>query len=268
VFSLKKLEESLKRSGAGKKLVDQVVSQIRKKIKPGISTSEIYRLAFQSLKSAGKPYASRYSLKRAIMKLGPDGFPFEEYLAALLREHGYIAYTNQIFRGSCLTHEIDVVAEIPSENIHAIIEAKFHSRPGRKTGSKDALYTHARFLDINNAWSQKVKSGAKPKDAKLQNWLVTNTKVTTEVKKYARCIGMTVIGWDYPSGRSLQDLIENKGLYPITVLISLNGFQKKNLLRQDIVLCKDILENKIAKRILDKNFNKIKNEVEILLNEQ
>lgn len=251
-FDVEKLHRSLVASGAQPGAIDQAVRRIATEIKPGISTAEIYRLAYQRLRLIGKPYAARYSLRRSIMHLGPSGFPFEKYLAAVLAEAGYQTYTNQIFQGKCLTHEIDVVAEKPAENIHAIIEVKFHNRPGHKTGSKDILYTHARFLDINYEWVAKRKRGAKPQGGELQSWLVTNTKVTTDVIQYARCAGLTVISWDYPAERSLKKLIDSYRLYPLTVLLSLNTAQKNQLLQHGLILCKQLLEpeqRKILKRV-------------------
>ncbi|OGY46501.1 MAG: hypothetical protein A2744_03580 [Candidatus Buchananbacteria bacterium RIFCSPHIGHO2_01_FULL_44_11] len=241
LFSLDKLRHSLKKSGAKAQAIEGILNQIKKEVRPGMSTSTIYRLAFSLLKASGAHYAARYNLKRAIMALGPSGFPFEKYFAALLEKQGYQVQINQIFQGRCLSHEIDVVAEIPAENIHAIVECKFHVRPGAKTGSKDILYTHARFMDINNAWVAKRKIGAKPQSGELQSWLVTNTKVTSEVRKYGLCAGVKVTSWDYPAGSSLQNFVEAEGLYPLTSLVTLNNDQKRYFLSQGVVLCKDLL---------------------------
>jgi len=244
VFSLGKLRYSLQKSGARAKEIEDILQQIRKELRPGMSTATIYRLAFGLLKAVGNHYAARYNLKRSIMAIGPSGFPFEKYFAALLEKQGYKTYTNQTFQGKCISHEIDVVAEIPDKNIHAIIECKFHIRPGGKTGAKDILYTHARFMDVNNQWVAKRKQGAKPQSGELQSWLVTNTKVTSEVKKYGLCAGVKVISWDYPAGQSLQNFVERDGLYPLTSLISLSNYQKRYLLRLGVVLCKDVLNYK------------------------
>jgi len=245
LFSMAKLKRSMAAAGVSPSLINQVVGGIKSNLKSGLSTAEIHRLAFQRLKSANKTYAAKYNLKKAIMRLGPDGFPFEEYFAALLNNQGYKTRTNMIVYGKCITHEVDVIAEKPKENIHAIIEAKFHSRSGMKTGSKDALYTYARFLDIRDYWQNKKKLGAKPAQGKLQGWLVTNTKITNEAIKYCSCVGLKAIGWSYPSrGEGLQGLVQNKGLYPITALISLNQSQKRKLLIRDLVLCQQLVKRK------------------------
>ncbi len=244
IFSVSKLNKSMLSSGVAKPIINKVIAEIKSKIRPGVTTAQIYRLAFDLLKSEDRSYAARYSLKKAIMRLGPDGFPFEKYFAALLNEHGYNTSTNVIVRGKCITHEIDVIAEKYEDNIHAIIEAKFHSRGGGKTGSKDALYTYGRFLDVSEGWAVKKNQGAKPATARLESWLATNTKVTTEAQIYCRCVGIKTIGWDYASdGENLQQLIENKGLYPITVLVGISNQQRQRLLRKNIILCKQLLED-------------------------
>jgi len=71
--------------------------------------------------------------------------------------------------------------------------------------------------------------------------LITNTKVTSEVKTYALCIGMRVTAWDYPQGESLNELIDRSGLHPITSLNSLTSEKKKGLIERGIVFCKDLV---------------------------
>ncbi|MDX9892979.1 MAG: ATP cone domain-containing protein [Patescibacteria group bacterium] len=271
VFSVDKLKKSMFRSGVSEPVINQTISQIKKKIKPGVSTSRIYRLAFNNLKSANKVYAAKYSLKKAVMDLGPDGFPFEKYFAALLKDQGYLTFTNVVVKGKCITHEVDIIAEKPQKNIHAIIEAKFHSRSGGKTASKDALYTHARFLDIKEFWNRQKILGAKPSTGQLESWLVTNTKITAEARQYCLCSGIKVVGWDYSSiGDNLEQMIHHKGLYPITVLTSLNNESKRKLLGHGVVLCKDLLDDKnskLLKRLYLKKgqLNRLLDEVKLLL---
>lgn len=244
-FSVPKLRKSMFDSGASKKVIDSVIKKIQSHVRPGVSTSQIHRLAFQSLKSANKTYAARYNLKKAIMRLGPDGFPFERYLAALLERQGYEVFTNVVVQGKCITHEVDVIAEDTKRNVHAIIEAKFHSRPGRKTGSKDALYTYGRFLDIKEGWKIKERKGAKPRGAKLESWLVTNTEMTYNAINYCNCVGIKPIAWSYPhSDKNIQGMIHNQCLYPITTLLTLNNSQKRILLDKNIILCSDLLKRR------------------------
>lgn len=244
-FSAAKLRRSMLDSGASAEIINGVIRKIKTHAKPGVSTAEIHRLAFQLLKSANRTYAARYNLKKAIMEIGPDGFSFEQYFASLLEHQGYKTQTNVVVNGSCITHEVDIFAEKYKENIHAAIEMKFHSKPGRKTRSKDALYSYARFLDIQKNWKFKKSRGAKPKKATLQGWLVTNTEMTYNAINYCNCVGMKVIAWSYPDdGNSLQNMVHTEALYPITVLTCLNHKQKKDILNKGIIMCFDLLKNK------------------------
>ena len=49
-FSLQKLRNSLKRTGADKKTIDQIIDKVRDELYQGISTKEIYNRAFALLK--------------------------------------------------------------------------------------------------------------------------------------------------------------------------------------------------------------------------
>ncbi|MAF13308.1 MAG: ATPase [Parcubacteria group bacterium] len=259
-FSVSKLRKSMIDSGASTKLIDDIIGKIKSHIDQGVSTAKIHQLAFGMLKSANQSFAARYNLKKAIMRLGPDGFPFEKYFAELLRHLDYKVKTNVIVQGKCISHEVDLIAEKPKEGIHAIIEAKFHSRPGRKTGSKDALYTYGRFLDIQDQWQRKVKKGAKPKNAKLESWLVTNTEMTSNAIHYCKCVGIKVIAWSYPDNqKSLQGMVHHQGLYPVTALLSLNEYQKKQLLKKQVIMCSQLVSK-------DKRLNSLglKNKTKII----
>ena len=54
-------------------------------------------------------------------------------------------------KGKCASHEIDVIAD-KGDSLRYMIECKYHNSQGIYTGLKEALYTHARFLDLNNGY--------------------------------------------------------------------------------------------------------------------
>jgi Holliday junction resolvase len=235
-FSEDKVRSALERAGAESELIDQIIPYVEGKLYDGISTKEIYRHVFARLRRLKSPAISRYGLKRAIMQLGPSGFPFERFLAGILEEYGYEVVVGQIVRGKCVDHEIDVIAR--KDDKHFMIEAKFHNQPGMKSDIQVALYTYARFLDVEKAW---VEIGGH-REHFHQPWLVTNTKVTSMVKDYARCVGLKVISWDYPARGSLRSLIEESGLHPITCLRSLGQADKKSLLDAGLVFSRDLID--------------------------
>ena len=109
-FSIHKLRASLKRTGAEDAVVNQIINKVRDELYQGISTKEIYNRAFALLKKKKSCLASKYKLKKAIYELGPTGFPFERFVAAVLKYAGYSVEVGTILNGKCVTHEIDVIA--------------------------------------------------------------------------------------------------------------------------------------------------------------
>ncbi|MEK7538299.1 MAG: restriction endonuclease [Patescibacteria group bacterium] len=234
LFSLEKLKRSLVRSGADASTVERVASHIVLELKDNMKTSAIYRHAFSILKKNQYVVALRYSLRRAVADLGPSGFPFEKFVAEILKRKGYSTRTGIILPGFCVSHEVDVLAE--KDNKHIFIECKFHNQEGMKSDVKVALYVHARFLDLQKGHERGEQSASRIHEG----WLVTNTKLTHDAIQYANCAGLNLIGWDYPHEGNLQDLILETGVHPLTCLMSLSTAHKNELLRQGIVMCVDL----------------------------
>ena len=110
-FSSDKLRHSLHRSGAEENTISEIIRDVQKNLYDNISTKKIYQLAFGLLKKQSRHSAARYKLKQAIMELGPSGFPFEKYIAEILKHQGYKVKVGEIVKGHCVNHEIDVIAE-------------------------------------------------------------------------------------------------------------------------------------------------------------
>lgn len=229
-FDPLKLDTSLKRAGALDDVRARIIERVKSEIRDGMTTSEIYRHAFELLKTEDAPLAARYSIKRAVLQLGPSGFPFEQFLAEVLRAHGWSARTGVALTGRCAPHEVDVLAEKDGRRIG--IEAKFHNEAGGKTDIKDALYVHARYQDLGRApeAASRVDEG----------WLVTNTQFTRNAIRYAQCANLTLLGWDYPHGRGLQAMIEEARVHPLTCLTTLSESEKHRFLEKKVVLCKSV----------------------------
>jgi len=231
-FDLDKFRRSLFKAGAKEKEVDYIVSQITKE-RPK-STKKLHELATKLLQKKSPAIADRYNLKRALMDLGPDGYPFEKFVAQLLERIGYSTVTNPIVSGACVDHEVDVTAE--KDDQHLMVECKFHNRPGLKSDVKVTLYVQARFEDIRDAWE--TKRGEKVSHFHTA-CVATNTQFTSEAIKYAECKGMKLLGWGYPAKDNIAQLIEQYDLFPITTLTSLTKAQKRQLLKRGFILCKD-----------------------------
>lgn len=243
-FSLNKLRRSLTRSGADDETIERIVEHILPELHEGMKTSQIYKHAYSILKKNKYPAAIRYSLRKAVLELGPSGFPFEKYVAEVLRGKGYIAQTGVVLPGLCVDHEVDVLMEKGDRHIFA--ECKFHNQQGIKTDVKVALYVHARFMDLQKGHDEAHKKHLGEVSKVHEGWLITNTKLTSDAIQYANCSGLTVIGWDYPEKGNLQDLILETGVHPLTFLSTLSQTDKNSLLEQGIVMCRELKNNSVA----------------------
>lgn len=240
-FDEGKLVESLTNAGGSVEAVRRTVDHIKSKIAEltsrgqapaSFTTSDIYRHAFDILRKESLPAATKYSLRRALAELGPDGFPFERFVADIFKNWNYDVLTDQVVKGSCVDHEVDVVAWDADKLI--MVEAKFHNEFGLKSDLKVALYVKARIDDLKAA-------GQTFKNRKLdEGWLVTNTKFTDQAIRYGECVGLTMVGWNYPARGNLHDLITESHLHPFTCLSTLSDVDKKNLRKNGLILCKEI----------------------------
>ena len=237
-FSEYKLRRSLERVGTLPDVIEKIVSHIMGELKDGASTYDIYKHAFSQLHKYDRPLAGKYSLKRAIMELGPTGHPFERLVSEILKTKEFSTQVGVVVQGICVSHEVDIVAE--KDNRHIMVECKFHNRQGIKTDVKVTLYIQARFEDVQRAWLKDKNHTQKFHEA----WLVTNTKLTTDAIRYAECVGMKPIGWSYPAQEGLEILIDQSGLHPVTCLTTLSVGIKQQLLNRNIVLCKEMSQNK------------------------
>ena len=236
-FEIDKVRHSLERAGADKLLVEEIVQDIEKAVYDGMTTKKIYKMAFKILKRKSRVSASRYKLKKALMELGPSGYPFEKFVGSLLSHEGFDTKVGVIVQGNCVQHEVDVIAQ--KDNKHYMIECKYHSDQGRFCNVKIPLYIQSRFLDVEKQWEK--QQGHKTKFH--QGGVYTNTRFTTDAIQFGTCVGLMLTSWDYPKGNGLKERIDKSGLHPLTSLTTLTKAEKSKLLDKGIVLCKDINEN-------------------------
>ena len=78
-FNSEKFRRSLKRVGASDQIIDKLTDEVEQR--PDlITTKAIYRYALAYFKQETPGIAARYATKRALLDLGPAGFPFENLL--------------------------------------------------------------------------------------------------------------------------------------------------------------------------------------------
>ncbi len=268
-FDEKKLIHALVKAGAkylvAKEISDYILDKCDQAGHGELVKSEyIYHLAFKQLKNISRRSALKFSLKKAMLELGPSGFPFEEFVAEMWRAQGYTAITGQMVFGTCVAHEVDVIAW--KENELVMIEAKYHSDNGSRTDLKTVLYVKARYediakqtfttesFDLKNLVSKSLtdmhtfEQGAqhtpieqiKIPQKLTEGWLVTNTHFSDTAITYATCNDLKLMSYDYPDTGSLQDVVMEYKLFPITCLTTLTSSEKKQLIDKNIVLCKTL----------------------------
>jgi hypothetical protein len=235
-FNLDKLKNSLRRAKAEESLILKIAEEVQSNLKDGMTTKQIYKMAFKILKGESTVSASRYKLKKALMELGPTGFPFEKLIGKLMSHEGFETEVGVIVHGNCVQHEIDVIAQ--KDNDHYMIECKYHSDQGRFCNVKIPLYIHSRFLDVEMQWKKQPGHNTKLH----KGWVYTNTRFTTDAIQYGTCVGLGLASWDYPKGNGLKERIDKSGLHPLTALTTLTKAEKKKLLDTGIVLCKELHE--------------------------
>jgi len=263
-FSSKKIYHSILEAGASKKLAKETTNLIKTKIHNESTTEEILNITLKNLKKE-PGVAEKYNLKRAIMNLGPAGYAFENYFSEILNAYGYRTQTGIHLKGKIIQHEVDILAERQKK---FMIECKYHNEKGIYTKLQPALAAYARFLDLER---HKID----------QPWLVTNTKCSLDAVNYAKGVNLKITSWmpqhsakrGTPSGDpendSLQHLIENKKLYPITVLF-LKESTRAILLQNKIVMLKSLIEiptNELSKltNLPIKELEKIKDKAREIL---
>jgi len=250
VFDPKKLCDSIKRAGAPAKVADSICQMVSQKVKPGATSSNIFRDSLRHLVKEDLDIAVKYSLKRGINSLGPAGFLFEQYVEAVLRAYGYKTRRNIMMKGKGVIHEIDVVAE--KNNQTFLVEAKYRNEEGLRTHIDEVMYAESRVRDINNYDLNKKKN------KQFIPWLITNTKFTETSVRYAKAYNLDLTGWTYPKGKSLEDLIIEKKIYPVTVIPSITKAALEEIAKRGMILAQDLLPYSVEDLALEFNINPYK----------
>jgi hypothetical protein len=248
-----KLKQSLLKSGASNLEVDAILHTIENQIYEGISTKEIYKMAFSLLKKECHSHAARYNLKEAIRLLGPTGFFFEKYIARLFAAEDYQTLTNFILQGRCVSHEIDVI--VKKDNAIAMVECKFHLGKDANSDVKVPMYILSRFNDLRD----KRQTIYTRNDIVSKCWIVTNNRFTTDAIAFAKCSKLNLLSWNYPENNNLKTKNDTHHLYPVTCLTTLSLAEKDKLLVLDVILVREIINNSECLEKIGLSSNRIKN---------
>jgi len=228
-FDRIKFINSLRKSGLDQKMADHILKVLGPRLKTGLTTKRLYRMAHRLIRKNSLKAASRYALPRALLALGPDGFNFERFVAEIMSKLGYQVQVGTVLKGRCINHEVDVIASRPGHTV--LMECKFHNDLSFKEDVKTALYVDARRMDLKANTENKFD----------EFWLVTNSKFTTDAESYAICSGLKQVSPHGPNGFSLYDLVIKANAHPIGCLSQLKKNDQSLLVSNGILFVKDLI---------------------------
>lgn len=232
LFNPEKLCGSIKMTGVSDDLSNQVCGIVASSIASDISSNEIFKITRKYLYQYDPGVAAVYALERGLSALGPSGFLFEQYVAAVMDSLNYKVRTNVYAEGEGVTHEVDVWAE--KGNVVFVVEAKYRNDYKAKTHINQVMYADARLGDIRRAAKKRGDT------REYYMWVVTNTKFTDSAINYVAHRDLQLMGWDFPKYINLMKIVYDKKLYPVTVLPSITAKALKKMASNNIVLVKDL----------------------------
>lgn len=231
-LNLEKVQNACRRAGASAQLCEVIGKEVEQQARDGMTTKEVYNIVQSILSREHPPTAARLNLRDAIIELGPIGYDFEKYIARMLMAYGYKTELPPILQGACVTHEVDVLAT--KDGRTAMIECKLRHEIGIFISIKDTMSTWARFLDL-------VDGAAIGKCPHVDEcWLVTNSRFSHDSIQYGHCKNMVMLSWNHPKERPLPAWIDDKGLYPVTIVPELDPNTEKSLINGGFVLLHDL----------------------------
>jgi hypothetical protein len=130
---------------------------------------------------------------------------------------------------------VDAVAK--KDGVTYFVEAKHHFNYHALTGLDESRIARAILEDMTEAF-ETGKSSQKFDRAMI----VTNTKYSDHAARYGRCRNILQIGWNTPENLSLQSMIEEKKLYPLSCLKDLKRDIRGKLAQSGIVALKQVAE--------------------------
>jgi len=239
LFDREKVVRTCLRMGASRKIAEDVAERVESRLYDGIPTSQILQMTFRSLRSYKPAIRHLLDLRRGLSLM--DSKPeFEIFVQILLANNGFEVSPNRIVAGKCVEHEVDAIAR--RSGLTYFVEAKHHVNYHTPTGLDESRIARAILEDVTEGF----RCGSC--DLKIEGaMIVTNTRYSEHARRYGKCRKILQIGWNSPANLSLQRMIEEKNLYPISCLRGLKSETKTKLVNSRIVLIKQLLEMKPSK---------------------
>lgn len=213
---------------------EEVLAEVEQKLFEGISTKKILDMVFEHGQKHKSHLGYMVDLREALglMRSKPD---FEKFVALILEHDGYKTFTNKILQGKCIDHEIDVIAIKGNEIIY--IEVKHHDQFHTFTGLGTFLEINSTFEDLMQGYLAHTQQYNVTKPL-----LVVNTRISEHARKYSACRNIGYLGWKSPEHVGIEKHIEDKILYPITVIKGLDKSTQAILGDRGILTLKQLID--------------------------
>lgn len=233
-FDKEKVVKTCLRMGADTQLAREVAERIEDHLYDGIPTGKILQMIFRFMRKNKPEVGHLFDLRKglSLMSSMPE---FEKFVQILLANYDFDVSPNRILRGKCGEHEVDAVAK--KNGVTFFVEAKHHSSYHSPTGLDESRIARAVLEDVTEGYELGVT------DLKIDRaMIVTNTKYSDHAVIYGNCRNILQIGWSSPANGSLQSIIEEKKLYPLSCLRMLNFDLRTKLVYSGVVLIKQLFE--------------------------
>ena len=239
LFDREKVVKTCLRMGANRQIAYEIAEKVEKRLYDGISTDKILQMIFRLLRKHKPTLRYFLDLKKglSLMSSKPE---FEKFVQILLAHHGFEVSPNQIIRGKCVGHEVDAIAR--KDGVTYFVETKHHSNYHTPTGLDESRIARAVLEDVAEGFVL-GKSDLKIDRAMI----ITNTRYSEHARRYGKCRNILQIGWSSPKTLGLQNMIEEKKLYPLSCLRGLKSENRMQLVNSGIVLIKQLVEEEPSK---------------------
>ncbi|KON32481.1 hypothetical protein AC478_00145 [miscellaneous Crenarchaeota group-1 archaeon SG8-32-3] len=236
LFDSEKVVRTCLRMGVNRKIADEVVGRVEKRLYDGIPTSKILEITFRLLRSYKPAIRHLLDLRRGLSLM--DSKPeFEIFVRILLANSGFEVSTNRLLAGKCVEHEVDAIAR--KGGVTYFVETKHHVNYHTPTGLDESRIARAILEDVSEGF-QCGSCNLKIDRAMI----VTNTRYSEHARRYGKCRNILLVGWSSPANLSLQSMIEEENLYPLSCLRGLKHKTKTKLINSGIVVIKQLFEEK------------------------
>jgi len=234
LFDREKVVRTCLRMGASRKTADEIAEKVERRLYDGIQTSKILQMTLRLLRKYKPAVRHLLDLRKGLSLM--DSKPeFENFVQILLAHNGFEVTPNRLITGRCIEHEVDAIAK--KDGLTYFVEAKHHINYHTPTGLDESRIARAILEDVTEGF-ELGKSSLRIDRAMI----VTNTRYSEHARRYGRCRNILQIGWSSPTNLCLQNMIEEKNLYPLSCLRDLKNETKTKLVNSGIVLMKQLFE--------------------------